>query len=192
MILLDKIKFSNAQEFEKKVRNISDLLQINPDWLMMMMWLESGLNPKSVNKQPGDSSNAGERAAKRATGLTQFMPSTARNFGTSTTALYNMTALQQLDYVYKYFKPYAGKINSLFDLYLINFFPVAMGKPDTYVLETKNISASVIAKQNPGMDINKDGKITIGEFKQMVTKRIPAYVASVFNAEKKNGQLAQD
>jgi hypothetical protein len=176
MILSDKIKCYKGEsraEFETKVRNISSLLGINPNWLMVVMNNESGLNAQAVNKQTGDSSDPSTRAAYRAVGLIQFMPTTAKWLGTTTQALYVMTNLQQLDYVYKYFKPYTGRIKSYFDLYMITFFPLAIGKSDSFIIQTSSIPASVIAKQNPGMDYNKDGKITLAEAKKMILNAIP-------------------
>lgn len=192
MILIEKLKCNhgeNPAEFERKVRNICGLLGINPNWLMMIMYLESGLNAQAVNKQPGDSSDPYTRASKRATGLTQFMPSTARGMGTTTQQLYQMSAIDQLDYVYKFFKSKAGKIKSYYDLYLFNFFPIAIGKPDDWVFQTAGTSASIIAKQNPGMDINKDGQITVGEAKQRMKAGIPAaYLTQIITEiEKKSG-----
>lgn len=183
MILIDKVQCNKGEsrsEFERVVRNLSSMLGANPNWLMMVMWSESRLNAQAVNKQPGDSDNPQIRAANRATGLIQFMPGTARNLGTTTTALYNMTGIQQLGYVYKYFKPWAGKIKNYFDLYLATFFPDAIGKPDDYVLQTAKLPASTIAKQNPFFDVNKDGKLTVGEIKRRMYESIPkAIVAEV-------------
>lgn len=155
---------------------------------MMVMWSESRLNAQSVNKQPGDNANPQIRAANRATGLIQFMPATAMNLGTSTKALYAMNVIDQLGYVYKYFKPWTGKIKSYFDLYLITFFPDAIGKPDDYILQTKKLTASTIAKQNPFFDVNKDGKLTVGEIKRRMYESIPkAIVAEVVSElEKKS------
>lgn len=173
---LQKNKGERVSDFEQTLRSIATKLGINPNWLMMVMYFESKLNAQAVNKQPGDSANPLERLTKRAVGLIQFMPETAKNLGTSTTALYSMSAIQQLHYVYAYFKPYAGKIRSFYDLYLITFFPLALGKPDDFVLQTSKISASTIARQNPIFDANKDGKITVGEIKQRMYKAIPSAV----------------
>lgn len=176
MILTDKIKCNKGESrsaFEAKVLSISAQLGINPNWLMVVMNNESGLNAQAVNKQTGDSPDAFTRAAYRAVGLIQFMPATAKWLGTTTQALYSMTNLQQLDYVYRYFKPFAGKIKSYFDLYMITFFPAAIGKPDNFIIQTATIPASVIAKQNPGMDFNKDGVITLAEAKKMIANAIP-------------------
>lgn len=48
-------------------------------------------------------------ATSGATGLIQFMPATAQGMGTTTAALAAMSAVQQLDYVQRYFKPYAAR-----------------------------------------------------------------------------------
>ena len=191
MILLDKLHKNRGESlaiFEQTMNSICTKLGINPNWLMMVMWSESRLNAQSVNKQAGDSDIAQARSVKRATGLIQFMPDTAKNLGTSTQKLYIMSAIDQLHYVYAYFKPWAGKIHSYFDLYLVTFFPLAFGKPDDYIIQTSKIKASTIAKQNPFFDVNKDGKLTVGEIKRKMYESIPeAVVAEVVSqAEKKS------
>jgi len=191
MILIEKLqrnKGENPEEFEQVLRSICNMLAINPSWLMMVMWSESHLNAQAVNKQPGDTDNPQIRAACRATGLIQFMPDTALNLGTTTKALYAMSAIDQLRYVYKYFRPWAGRIKSYYDLYLVTFFPDALGKPDDYILQTKKLSATTIAKQNPFFDVNRDGKLTVGEIKRRMYESIPkAIVADVVSEiEKKS------
>jgi hypothetical protein len=191
MILIEKLKCNkgeNLGEFDRKARNISALLGINPNWLMMVMWSESRLDAQAVNMQPGDTQDPAKRSANRATGLIQFMPDTAKLLGTTTTALYNMSNTEQLGYVYKYFKPWTGKIKSYFDLYFVTFLPDAIGKPDDYVLQTSKKPASLIAKQNPFFDVNKDGKLTVGEIRRRMYESIPkAIVADVVSElEKKS------
>ena len=191
MILLDKLKFKKGEDsaiFEATMQSVSGLLGINPNWLMMVMWNESRLNAQSVNKQPGDTDNPLLRSEKRATGLIQFMPDTAIRLGTTTKALYGMNAIQQLGYVYKYFKPWSGHIKSYFDLYLITFFPDAIGRDDQYVLQTPKLSASTIARQNPFFDANGDGKLTVGEIKRRMYESIPKAIVTevVSEIEKKS------
>lgn len=191
MILIENFKANKGESkaaFENMVRSIATALGINPDWLMMVMWNESRLNAQAVNKQPGDSGDPFTRSATRATGLIQFMPDTALRLGTATKALYAMNAIDQLHYVYKYFKPWTGKIKSYYDLYLVTFFPDAVGKPDDYILQTSRLSASLIAKQNPFFDVNKDGRLTVGEVKRRMYESIPkAILANVMaGIEKKS------
>jgi len=193
MVLIENLKRNkgeNPAEFEQTMRNVSSLLGINPNWLMMVMWNESRLNAQAVNKQPGDSDNPLARTASRATGLIQFMPDTAIRLGTTTKALYSLSAIDQLNYVYKYFKPWAGKIKDYFDLYIITFFPGALGKPDDYILQTSKLSAALIAKQNPFFDVNKDGKISVGEIRRRMYESIPkSIVADVMSTlEKKSSK----
>jgi hypothetical protein len=176
MILIDKLQLNKGESratFEITVRNISDKLGINPNWLMMVMWSESRLNAQAVNKQAGDPADPLTRSANRATGLIQFMPDTALNLGTTTVALYRMDAITQLQYVYQYFKSWAGKMKSYFDLYFVTFFPDAIGKPDDYILETAKKSRYIIAKQNPFFDVNKDGILTAGEIRRRMYESIP-------------------
>lgn len=147
---------SNKEAFLQKVRLICAKLGIDPNWLMFVMNSESGLNPAAYNPNGG------------ASGLIQFMPDTAKGLGTTTEALRKMSNVAQLDYVYKYFYPYRGKMSSLYDLYLVTFFPAALGKPDSYVLQTSTLPAKVIADANPGIDLDHDDRITVGEFKRWI------------------------
>lgn len=158
MILYDKIKYPHARIFAERVIEIADNLGIDPDWLMLVMYFESGLNPQAKNRNSS------------ATGLIQFMESTARNMGTSTEALYNMDALDQLVYVEKYFQPYKGKMKSLTDVYLAVFYPSAVGKEDDYVLGGAGTdTARNIARLNPVFDTNRDGQITKSEVTNYIT-----------------------
>ena len=191
MILLDNLQKNKGESlaiFEQTMNSICTKLGINPNWLMMVMWSESRLNAQSVNKQAGDSENAQVRSANRATGLIQFMPDTAKAMGTTTQKLYAMSAVDQLHYVYAYFKPWTGKIHSYFDLYLVTFFPLAVGKPDDYIIQTNKIKANTIARQNPFFDVNKDGKLTVGEIKRKMYESIPETVVAevVSQIEKKS------
>lgn len=98
-------------------------------------------------------------AGSGATGLIQFMPATAKALGTSVDALANMTALEQLAWVEKYFQPFAGKLHSLADLYMAILWPAGVGKPLDYVLWDKATRPTTY-RQNAGLDSNRDGRIT--------------------------------
>jgi hypothetical protein len=152
----------NRAQFVAKLSDIAQKLKISPDWLMVVFKIESSVDHRKINPVSG------------ATGLIQFMPATAAGLGTSTFALRSMSNVQQLDYVYRYFQPYAGRINSIQDLYTITFFPRALGKDDSYVLKTDTISAGTIAAQNRPYDINRDNQITLKELKDSIAKKIPS------------------
>lgn len=171
LIYQELIPVSMRQEFCNKVVDIARTLGTNPNYLMQVMKSESGLNPAAYNPSGG------------ASGLIQFMPDTAKGLGTTTTLLRQMNHVKQLDYVLKYFLPFRKKLKSYFDVYLVTFFPIAVGKPDSYVFETKKLSAALIAQQNPAINKwPKDSKITMGEFKEYLRSTVPQqYKAVVFN-----------
>lgn len=168
LLYIEKVK-TNQKQFAAKVELISAKLGINPNWLMLVMHSESRLNHQAVNKVGG------------ATGLIQFMPATAQWLGTTTNDLKNMSNVDQLDYVFKYFKPFSGKLKSYYDLYMACFFPAAIGKPDDFIIQTKNLKAEVIAQQNPAININKDDIITVSEFKKYVNSTLTKNVLNFLN-----------
>lgn len=142
-----------SPEFRAKVVLIASRLGCSSSDLMTCMAWESG---RSFD--PGKKNMAGSGA----TGLIQFMPDTATGLGTSTAELSRMTAVQQLDWVEKYFQPYKGKLRDLSDIYMAILWPKAVGQPLEYVLWDKN-SRPTTYRQNAGLDGNRDGAITKAE-----------------------------
>jgi hypothetical protein len=148
---------TNKAAFIAELNRICGLLGCNVDDMLVCMYAESRLNEKARNPKT------------RATGLIQFMPSTAVGLGTTVDKLMQLTNVQQLFYVYKYFKPYSGKIHSVYDLYKIVFFPIMIGRDANWVLKSDTLSAETVARANPIIDINKNGQITVAEFEQYVS-----------------------
>lgn len=107
---------------------------------------ESGGNPKAKN------------AVSDATGLIQFIPSTAKRMGTSTSAIYQMSALQQLDLVEQYFAPYRGKLNTVQGVFMAVFYPKAM----SWSLDTAFPDS--VQKANPGIKV-------VGDYIRLATRR---------------------
>ena len=151
-----------TSEFLNKVSEICGRLGASPDDLMSVMAFESSLDHRTVNYGSG------------ATGLIQFMPSTARGLGTTTAALKNMTAIRQLDYVYEYFRPYRGRISTLGDMYMAVLWPSGIGKSDNYGLFVKGTSAY---RGNSALDINRDGVVTKAEAVSFVIAARDRYTA---------------
>jgi hypothetical protein len=119
--------------------------------LIAVMQFESNLDPQAVNKVSG------------ATGLIQFMPRTAGILGTTLPAIKAMSFASQLALVEKYLRPYAGRIRTVNDLYMAVLWPVAVDKPDSFVLFAQGDTHGKAYVQNRGLDINKDGTITKAE-----------------------------
>jgi hypothetical protein len=134
-------------DFKARVLGLCTNLGLNADYLMSCMAFESGesFSASIKNKASG------------ATGLIQFMPSIATRLGTSTDELAAMTAVEQLDYVERYFQPYKNKLQSLEDHYMAILWPAAIGHPDTFVLFS---APSIAYQQNAGLDADHDGKVT--------------------------------
>lgn len=147
----------NALEFFKVVGAVAGRLGIPEDWLTDVMYTESGLNPKARNPN------------STATGLIQFMASTALGLGTTTGALYAMSNIAQMAFVEKYFRGHIlrlGKPKTYFDLYCMVFYPAWVNKPDTALLDAKAYQA------NKQLDLNKNGQITKGEFRVWANNRV--------------------
>lgn len=151
-----------SSEFRARVRWIGETLGVNPDYLMACMAWESAETFRA------DIKNA---AGSGATGLIQFMSSTAKLLGTTTAKLARMTPEDQLNYVYKYFRPYAGKLNNLGDVYMAILWPKGVGKSDSYVLWDKGKMPTTF-KQNAGLDINRDAKVTRAECIRKVQEKL--------------------
>jgi len=156
----------DSQQFMAKLIQISNELQIDPNWLLLVMYKECGLNPKAVSKSTG------------ASGLIQFMPATAIGLGTSVEAIRQMSGTQQLDYVKKYLSRWSGQMKSAIDVYMTIFYPAAVNKPDSFVIgsEKSPERAQEIAKRNPAISAGK-AVVVKGDFKQYVSKNLPPDLA---------------
>lgn len=166
LVFEDKVK-NNKSLFLDAVRVVSARLGIDANWLMAVMYAESRLSPQAQNKKFPFSGGG------YATGLIQFTPDTARALGTSVDELYHMNNVEQMGWVEKYFLPYVGRLKSYADVYLAVFFPAAIGKPDNWVFEARNLSRASVARSNPIIDIDGNGEITVSEFKKYLQNGIP-------------------
>ncbi len=142
-----------TQTFRDRVAWTADALGVDVAWLMAVIAFETGRTFRP------DIKNA---AGSGAVGLIQFMPSTAAALGTSAQALASMSAEDQLRYVHKYLQPYAGRIQSLADLYMAILWPAAIGKPSDYVLFDARRQPKAYS-QNAGLDEDKSSTVTKDE-----------------------------
>lgn len=144
------------------IRDALNMPDKGADWLMAAMAWESNetFSPSIKNM-----------AGSGATGLIQFMPKTAIALGTTVEALAKMKAEDQLNYVYKYFLPYKGRLNNLDDVYMAILWPAAIGKPMSHVLWEQGTAPKTYL-QNKGLDINGDKKITKNEAASKVYEKL--------------------
>jgi len=103
-----------------------------------------------------------------ATGLIQFLPSTARGLGTSTAALKNMSSVEQLKFVEKYLSPFKGRIGTLEGIYT----SVLSGSPKPNPNDVLFRRGTTAYSQNSGLDFNRNGQITSGEATSAVAAKM--------------------
>lgn len=139
-----------SPEFRERVWGMADRFDLSPDDIMTCIAWETGrtFSPSVKNM-----------AGSGAVGLIQFMPQTAVGLGTSSAALAAMTAVQQLEYVERYFRPWRGRLRDLADLYMAILWPAAVGKPDNYVLFDRKRRPTAY-RQNAGLDLDRNGAVT--------------------------------
>lgn len=142
--------------FLRKTELVCERLGMSPSDLMTCMAFETGrtFSPTITNA-----------AGSGAVGLIQFMPSTAVALGTSTEKLLGMSAVEQLDWVERYFRRSGfRRWRNLGDVYLTILWPAAVGKTDDYVCFDKaDPRYPKRYVQNAGLDLNRDGKVLRGE-----------------------------
>lgn len=152
--------------FANKVRAIADEMLMPPregaNWLMACMAFETAETFRS------DVRNG---AGSGAVGLIQFMPRTAEELGVTTEQLARMMPETQLDYVYKYFRPYRGRLRTLSDTYMAILWPAAIGKPESHVLWSST-SHPTTYRQNVGLDVDGNWSITKAEAAAKVADKL--------------------
>ena len=154
----------NNPIFKQKVKEMSSEIGVDENSIINLMKHESGLDSSIVN-------------SGGCVGLIQFCPDTS---GGSTKTIdgktYDLSELKddlelQLDAIKDFWSKGKrdGKIKDAKDLYIYNFFPIAAGKSDNFVLRAKGLSAEEIAKSNPiynrtlGRPINTP--LTVGDLR---------------------------
>ena len=151
-----------AMQFKKKVIEVSKNLGVAPDYIMACIALETGeqFDPKIKNPK------------STATGLIQFMESTARALGTTTAELSKMSHVRQMDYVEQYFVMTARNVKvptnqwSLSDLYFAIFTPSLIKMPAGSAIYKKGQKAY---EDNLFHDRDKNGAISKEEIAENIS-----------------------
>jgi hypothetical protein len=130
----------DSATFKSRVEKFATEYNTTADQFYRVMYAESRILPDAYNKDGG------------ASGLIQFMPSTAKGLGTTTDYIRSLSATQQMDWVEKYFRK-AGlrKGATVYDMYALVFFPIIVGKSDDWIIQTKKLSAELVSKSNPAI-----------------------------------------
>lgn len=149
-------------KFLQKVADISGILGVSPDDLMAVMASESRLDPTASNRF--------------AVGLIQFTDPACRHIGTTREALADMSAVEQLDWVYRYFEGNIGKINNAIDIYwtMCTNKPIGQNKDDV-IFDSEDTAGAGYYNNNSGMDHDGDGKITRGDLEEHLKIQLDDY-----------------
>jgi hypothetical protein len=154
-------------EFQRKLIEVAGRRGLDPGYLAAVIHFESRYDPQAVNEYSG------------AVGLIQWLKSSAQSVGTSHGELMGMSAVQQLDYVDKWYEDRdpQKRITTPEDHYLAVFAPGAMFKPPgTAIFSRPEGGCGDPPKgaycQNAGLDRNSDGVITNTEAAAPVLARI--------------------
>lgn len=167
--LVEKTKLTQEEVFEyfdedarKKIRELAKEINVSSEWLYKLFYKEARLNPYATNPISG------------AQALIQFMPSTAKNLGTSVEELSEMSVEKQLPFIKLYLERInpSLKFDSFTDLYMAVFYPYYIGADDACVIgsEVSPNYVEKVAKQNRGIDKNKNNSITVGEFAEYANR----------------------
>jgi len=148
-----------SPEFRARVARIAARLDCPASWLMACMAFETGRTFDPAVRNP----------ASTATGLIQFMEATAAQLNTTTAALARMSAVEQLDYVARYFEPYRGRLKTLSDCYMAILWPKAVGRGENLEIFAPGSRAYLA---NRGLDIDHDGAVTKAEAASFVEKML--------------------
>ena len=170
LYLLEKASYhvTDLNAFEFKVRHVSQQLDIPPEWLMAVMYLESKFDPSIKNLR-----------GSGATGLIQFMVPTVRELNDRLGTEYYMSDIQrmpahvQLDLVREYLQTVReryGEFDSLTDLYLGILYPRAISQDFCYALFAKPTKQY---DMNRGLDENRDGVVTVSDIDRRMKRMFP-------------------
>lgn len=145
--------------FRRLVTLIAQEGGFDPSDLMAVIAFETGRTFSAKARNP----------ISGATGLLQFIRSTAEGMGWTLDELSAMSDEEQLRLaVRKYLQPYYGRCRTLSDLYMAVLWPKAVGQPESFVLFSEGSAAYL---QNKGLDVDRDGKITKAEATAYVEKQ---------------------
>jgi len=164
MQVLDVIGLrSTSSAFRSALAEMALGLGLNPSYIAGVMAIETAHTFSPSIQNP----------FTKATGLIQFLPTTARAMGTSVEALQRMSNIEQLAWVRQFFRPYAKRIRPSVpgDYYLAVFYPALIGRDPSTVIYSAGDTGYA---QNAGLDRNADGVITVGD----VTGTIDGVIAS--------------
>lgn len=157
------------QEFADAINRISKKYDLDPKELASVIASESGFNPKASNEK------------SKAAGLIQFMPSTAKDLGTTTEKILKMSAAEQMELVDKFFSK--NNLPRGADAATIYATIVAPARKNEEILYKKGTGSY---EQNIGLDVDKSGDISKSDLNKTLYAKgkeynVPGMGGGIFN-----------
>jgi peptidoglycan hydrolase-like protein with peptidoglycan-binding domain len=140
---------------------VSAAIGTQAEYLLGVMKAESDIRADAVNPHG------------HATGLIQFMPDTQRRLGWTAgwEAFSRLSAVEQLPFVERYFRPYARYgLNSTGRLYQATFLPATLSlgsDPGVVIADSNGLNAGAY-RSNSGLDHDHKGTITVGDLSHRI------------------------
>ena len=165
---IDKTSDQSAQgkAFHDKVRQIAARLGVNPSDLIRIMHFETNGEMKASTPGPGG-----------CVGLIQFCPIAQQSLNITGQALAQMTEVEQLDYVEKFFKfwklPRGADLGTL---YMAVLLPIGLNKPNNFVLGVEGdttllgsrITRGDVYRDNPSFRVKGKRYFTVGDVRDKI------------------------
>lgn len=163
-------------DFNRKLGKVAEALGISADDLKTIIKFETAGTFSPTSQDPSGVS----------IGLIGFTERTAQSLGTSKAELAKMTAVEQLDYVYKFYKMVGVRPgDDRGTIYMLTFMPAFAHSPDDVVLgqrgggilmlpngKSSGLSMDKIWSQNPVFAKSKGrDSFTVGDVKSKINSR---------------------
>ncbi len=158
----------NDSLFRETLVGMGHRLNIDPSWILAVMFHESRLNPAALNHR-----------GSGATGLIQFMGPALKDINQRLGTRYYLSDLRRMDAVsqlrlveayYEMVQERYGPIRNFTDAYLAVLFPRSVGKSPGHVLFSRPSRRYL---QNSGLDMDKDGRVTVGDISTRLFRMFP-------------------
>ncbi len=172
-----KVSKEDTKAFLIKLNEMSQKYEgTTPEDFLTLFIKENGLKDGVLLLDQKSKATTNDKGG-RARGLIQFVPSTAEGLGLDQEKTATMKPVEQLDFVDKFYNTYKNSIEDYQSLYLATFYPAALEQDDDFPIAEREQTAYT---SNKAIDINKDGKITVGDFKKYAANTKPAQPKNLF------------
>jgi hypothetical protein len=192
-----EIKFLESLQFDDqfyiKLNEMCKRLQIKPEDMLLIMFIESGFDAKIKNPAGAIGLNQFLPTSLIQMGYGKLSPSQYEKLSSDNKKKYRAiigknyaktSAYEQLDWIERFFSQNPN-VKSPAQLYLYNFLPITQNYPgvinknrETLIAQkdskkeiARGLSHAAVYAANSGLDFNKDRKITYGDIEDLMASK---------------------